>query len=263
MKQLLGSVVESDQCLVVAGGDGTVASLLDAIIGHQQAIPVAIMPLGTGNDLARAMGWGGGFSGDLAAWQRDLSQAQLRSLDRCRIQWDGGSRSWYNYCGVGMDARVALAFDSLRRQHAPVFRHRLINKAVYGLLGLTTQRGRMSLGSKHRAARSLVIANIELCRRHGIGSLGRSGRRPFFLFVFSGRTWTGFAHSWRSHATLCSAITRINRNSEAPLGVAGGWGTAAIACWKSTAECAGSRADVVTSACVQCAVRTRKGSQND
>ena len=53
--------------ILAAGGDGTVAWILKTIheLKLQPAPQVAIMPLGTGNDLSLSFGWGNTF---LQAW---------------------------------------------------------------------------------------------------------------------------------------------------------------------------------------------------
>lgn len=56
---------EIDCRIIVAGGDGTVSLALDAISELERKLPVAILPLGTGNDLSRTLGWGSGHEGSV------------------------------------------------------------------------------------------------------------------------------------------------------------------------------------------------------
>jgi hypothetical protein len=49
--------------VVIGGGDGTVGSLGDTVLKVLgPKVPVIPMPLGTGNDLSRSLGWGPGIS---------------------------------------------------------------------------------------------------------------------------------------------------------------------------------------------------------
>ena len=79
--------------VLVCGGDGTVAWVLgDTGIGalpqdFRKLVAVAILPLGTGNDLARALGWGGGYSGAKGELKRILGEL-LRAHEVLLDRWD-------------------------------------------------------------------------------------------------------------------------------------------------------------------------------
>ncbi|KAL1116076.1 hypothetical protein AAG570_005571, partial [Ranatra chinensis] len=111
-------------------------------------IPVALIPLGTGNDLSRVLGWGKEEPKLFSAQSvLDLvSSAKTVSLDR----WDvsispvrhfgrfgrtSKSYSMYNYLSVGVDAQVALNFHRTRQSPFYIVGSRIFNKMLYLLFG--------------------------------------------------------------------------------------------------------------------------------
>lgn len=121
--------------LVACGGDGTVAAVLDLVHRSGRDLPVAVIPLGTGNDLARHLGWPAVLPqpGQLQAW---LAQAPECRLDRWILEGPGCHRAWFNYWSLGDDAAAASRFHGLRRSDPWLARGRMINKALYGVCGL-------------------------------------------------------------------------------------------------------------------------------
>lgn len=73
-------------CVVAAGGDGTVARAGRALDGRN--IPLAILPLGTANNIASSLGIGGSPQQAIAAWPHQ----RIVRIDVGVIQHDGESR---------------------------------------------------------------------------------------------------------------------------------------------------------------------------
>lgn len=76
----------------MCGGDGTVAWIVSSLenlkLKQRRWPPIAILPLGTGNDLARIHGWGGGYSNErsLLGILNQISEAYVSLLDRWEIE---------------------------------------------------------------------------------------------------------------------------------------------------------------------------------
>jgi len=131
--------------LVACGGDGTATAVLDAVHRSGRQVPVAVIPLGTGNDLARHLGWPAMPPGPerLDAWMAHAIAAPERRLDRWLLTGPGFERAWFNYWSVGDDAAAALRFHHIRRVQPWLMRGGALNKAMYGLCGLAEAGARL------------------------------------------------------------------------------------------------------------------------
>lgn len=128
--------------LVACGGDGTAASVIEScwLTNPLKPVPVGTIPLGTGNDLARHLGWrprhGSNALLHLDHQIHALQVAPLAGLDRWVLSGAGISHGFYNYLSLGADARVAARFHALRGEHPWMFRSPMLNKALYGVTAL-------------------------------------------------------------------------------------------------------------------------------
>lgn len=134
--------------ILVCGGDGTVSWIISALekmdIDPQYWPPMAILPLGTGNDLARLHGWGGGYTNEsLITILEQVAESYISLLDRWEMQVEDKkgkprpkeTKSFFNYLGVGVDAQAALQVHMLRESTPKLFFSRAVNKAWYAIFG--------------------------------------------------------------------------------------------------------------------------------
>ncbi|XP_070533846.1 diacylglycerol kinase theta-like isoform X3 [Ptychodera flava] len=188
--------------LLICGGDGTVGWVLSVLDDMSQESvcsrpPIAILPLGTGNDLARTLKWGGGYEygDDIYPILRAIVDAEEIKLDRWTVifepdgklvECDNKSNSstsssgnddmpnmfvMNNYFGIGIDADVCLAFHLKREENPEKFQSRIYNKGVYFKVGVRKmmQRERRSCKDLYKDLRVEVDGQrLELPPLEGI-----------------------------------------------------------------------------------------------
>lgn len=110
----LGSVVatcEADR-LVVVGGDGSISAAVHALVEAGRGdLPVALVPLGTGNDLARAMG----IPSDVRAAARLALEGRPAARPVIRM----GARTAVNALHLGIGAAAADRASGLKSLFGP------------------------------------------------------------------------------------------------------------------------------------------------
>ena len=94
---------------------------------------ISLLPLGTGNDLARVLGWGKSVRVDaLNARLAALDSVRVSLLDRWRLagKLPEGRNSviMCNYLSIGVDAKAALLWARLAKRVPWLFRLRILNK---------------------------------------------------------------------------------------------------------------------------------------
>jgi len=99
---LIGDTAK-DARIVVIGGDGTVNRMLPGIVGSNREL--AVVPLGSGNDVARALGV---FK---LSWEEALAHAikgESSPMDVGRVAFDDRDVPFLACCTIGFDSAVAL-----------------------------------------------------------------------------------------------------------------------------------------------------------
>lgn len=160
--------------ILVCGGDGTVSWIISTLDKMQldRWPPLAILPLGTGNDLARMhgtsseylfcidnenlclsnaplviVGWGSGYANESLLMILDqVKESYISLLDRWTLNIEckkkkkatkkkTESKPFINYMSIGMDAISALQVHNLRENSPNMFFSRAVNKVWYALFG--------------------------------------------------------------------------------------------------------------------------------
>jgi diacylglycerol kinase (ATP) len=97
-----------DGLLIVAGGDGTVNDVINGLgkAGFPEGVTLALLPAGTGNDLAAALA----IPEDPDEAEEVIRQNRVRTLDVARVRSEGiGERFFINVATGGIGAEISEA----------------------------------------------------------------------------------------------------------------------------------------------------------
>ncbi|KAG2263034.1 hypothetical protein Bca52824_070113 [Brassica carinata] len=194
--------------IIVAGGDGTASWLLGVVCDLELSNPppIATIPLGTGNNLPFAFGWGKKNPGtDKSSAESFLAQVikakelkidnwhvlmRMKSpekgscdsidlppslhafrraspSDQANIEGYHTFRGgFWNYFSLGMDAQTSYEFHSQRKLHPENFKNQLVNQSRY--LKLACKQGWFCASLLHPFSHNIAqLAQVKICDKSG------------------------------------------------------------------------------------------------
>jgi diacylglycerol kinase (ATP) len=164
----------SEGLLIVVGGDGTVNEVVNGLgrTGFPKAVTLAVLPMGTGNDLAATLAIPDGPE----EAQEVIRQGRVRTLDVARIRSEGvGERFFINVSTGGYGAETsALADEELKGRWGKLayFRASLEKASDFEV-----REVKITLDGEERTLRAVNVA-VGNCRYAGGGWLAAPKANP-------------------------------------------------------------------------------------
>jgi diacylglycerol kinase (ATP) len=160
------ALLEGAEMIVAAGGDGTVNEVVNSIMSASGArTPLGVLPIGTGNDFAYAMG----IDSDVTTAIGNLFRKRIRKADVALMEDDRGRQRYFeNNLGIGFDANVVIRTHEITRVHGFL-------KYILGVLNTLARDYRpvhLELRfDEERLAQELLFISFGVGQRHGGGFL--------------------------------------------------------------------------------------------
>lgn len=109
------AIREGYDTLIAAGGDGTINEIVNGMMAAgAEDVKLGIIPLGTGNDFAHALG----ISKDVKTAVATIIEGRTRMADIALVEDDKGRRQYFaNNMGAGFDANVVIRTAAITKLH--------------------------------------------------------------------------------------------------------------------------------------------------
>jgi diacylglycerol kinase (ATP) len=152
VRNILETNIDSDGWKVfVCGGDGTCNLVVQVLQYFPWKVCMIHIPIGTGNDLSRSLGWGGSCK-SFKELERFINYAQHANIERVDVwsvsvqqnnnnnnnSFQRESTFMVGFLSLGIDAQVELCFNESRWKNPSSYRYTWLNIAKYGWYGLQT-----------------------------------------------------------------------------------------------------------------------------
>ena len=214
--------------VVVCGGDGSITWVLNKIEETGTKTALGVLPLGTGNDLARVLGWGNGSGQyELVDMLTTMSRAKSIKLDRWNVKISNVEEEYRSklnyfqqnlkiedsksnkslklilsgYLGIGVDAQICLNFHLKRERQPHLFTSQFINKFWYASSGANEIVRQRFLDFSLNVS---LVCDGKLIKL----PVGIEG-----IIVFNIRSYGGGVDLWGEVASKRSKESRIRRKS--------------------------------------------------
>ena len=184
METQILEALSSTETLIAVGGDGTVSAVLSTMLaaGFSNKVKIGLIPLGTGNDLARVLNLYKPFVDQgLLFLVRRLLRAQPVPFDIWKVN---GKYALANYFSGGIDARIAHDFNQDRATGAISSNSVIANKLHYVRRFFADRNYCLKGGSLSYVDRDGARVTVDLkgLRTVIVGNIPSfaSGANPFF-----------------------------------------------------------------------------------
>jgi diacylglycerol kinase family enzyme len=135
------------QKVFVVGGDGTISRVVKGLLRYRPIPHIGVVPVGTGNDLARSLGL---YEGRPWSWNEAREYLMSERLKPVDLWMVNQKSTFHNYMSLGLDASVVRGFSRARAviQRHPTWGRRPVYFSIYLMVWLGHMGSRLPAGSE-------------------------------------------------------------------------------------------------------------------